>query len=126
MQPTLIRRALRADALLCGAAGIVMIVGGAARAPLLDLPAEVFVGAGVFFTPWTLALLWIARGNPISRAGAQAVIALNVAWVIASIALLLVLTPSPFGSAFVIAQAIAVGVLAELQYIGLKRAPAAA
>jgi hypothetical protein len=54
------------------------------------------------------------------------VIALNVAWVIASIALLFVLAPSPFGYAFVIAQAIALGVLAELQYIGLKRAPAAA
>ncbi len=126
MQPTLIRRALLADALLSGAAGIVMIVGGAALAPLLNLPAELLLGAGVFFIPWTLALLWIARGNPISRTGAQAVIALNLAWVLASIALLFVLTPSPFGYAFVIAQAIAVGILAELQFIGLKRAPAAA
>jgi hypothetical protein len=126
MQPTLIRRALLADALLSGAAGVVMIVGGAALAPLLNLPAELLIGAGVFFLPWTLALLWIARADTLSRAGAQAVIALNVAWVLASIALLFVLTPSPFGCAFVIAQAIAVGVLAELQYIGLKRALAAA
>ena len=126
MQPTLIRRALLADALLSGAAGIVMIVGGAALAPLLNLPAALLIGAGVFFIPWTLALLWIARANPLSRSGAQTVIAVNVAWVLASIALLFALTPSPFGVAFVIAQAIAVGVLAELQYIGLKRAPAAA
>ena len=40
MQATLIRRALLADALLSSAAGIVMIVGGAALAPLLNLPAE--------------------------------------------------------------------------------------
>lgn len=126
MQPSLIRRALLADALLSGAAGIVMIVGGAALAPLLNLPAELLIGAGIFFLPWTLALLWIARAKILSRAGAQAVIALNVAWVLASIALLFVLTPSAFGYAFVIAQAIAVGVLAEFQYIGLKRAPAAA
>ncbi|WP_135212552.1 hypothetical protein [Vitreimonas flagellata] len=126
MQPTLIRRALLADAILSGAAGIVMIVGGAALAPLLNLPAELLVGAGVFFIPWTLALLWIARATQLPRTGAQAVIALNVAWVLASIGVLFVLTPSPFGAAFVIAQAIAVGVLAELQYIGLKRAPAAA
>lgn len=126
MQPTLIRRALLADALLSGAAGIVMIVGGGALAPLLNLPVELLIGAGIFFLPWTLALLWIARAEILSRAGAQAVIALNVAWVLASIALLFVLTPSAFGYAFVIAQAIAVGVLAEFQYIGLKRAPAAA
>ncbi|HVK79189.1 MAG TPA: hypothetical protein VM915_01120 [Verrucomicrobiae bacterium] len=123
MQPTLIHRALLADALLSGAAGIVMIVGGATLAPLLNLPVELLVGAGIFFLPWTLALLWIARANPLPRAGAQAVIALNVAWVLASIALLFVLTPSAFGYAFVIVQAIAVGILAELQYIGLKRQP---
>lgn len=54
----------------------------------------------------------------------QAIIALNVLWVAGSIALLLggQVAPTTLGYAFVIMQAVVVGVLAELQFIGLRRA----
>ena len=47
----------------------------------------------------------------------------NAAWTLASIALLFsgAVTPNLFGEAIVAAQAIVVGVLAELQFIGLRR-----
>jgi hypothetical protein len=47
----------------------------------------------------------------------------NAAWIIASIALLFsgAVTPNLLGEAAVAMQAIAVGVFAELQYIGLRR-----
>jgi hypothetical protein len=55
------------------------------------------------------------------------VIAGNIAWTIASIALLFsgAVTPNLLGEAFVAAQAIATGVFAELQYIGLRRSSGA-
>jgi hypothetical protein len=51
------------------------------------------------------------------------VIAGNAAWTVGSIALLLsgAVTPNLFGEVFIVAQAIATGVFAELQYIGLRR-----
>jgi len=51
------------------------------------------------------------------------VIAGNAAWTVASIALLFsgAVSPNLLGEISVVAQAIATGVFAELQYIGLRR-----
>ena len=102
-------------------AGVVMILGANMLAPLLRLPAALLLGAGILLMPWMLALLWLARANIVPRAGVHGVIAVNAAWVLASIALLFVFAPSLFGYAFVIAQAVAVGVFTELQIIARRR-----
>jgi hypothetical protein len=54
------------------------------------------------------------------------VIAGNAAWTLASIALLLsdAVTPNLLGETAIALQAIVVGVLAELQYVGLRRSSA--
>jgi hypothetical protein len=59
----------------------------------------------------------------VPRALIVLVIAGNAAWTIGSIALLLsgAVTPNLLGEAVVAAQAMATGLLAELQYIGLRR-----
>ena len=51
------------------------------------------------------------------------VIAANAVWTVASVALLFSgeVAPNWLGEAFVAAQAIVVGVFAELQYLGLRR-----
>ena len=51
------------------------------------------------------------------------VVAGNAAWTLASIALLFssLITPNLLGEILVAAQAIATGVFAELQYLGLRR-----
>ena len=51
------------------------------------------------------------------------VIAGNAVWTLASIALLFsgAVTPNLLGETFVAAQAVVVGALAELQFIGLRR-----
>ena len=53
----------------------------------------------------------------------QSVIVGNAAWTLGSIALLFsgAVTPSLLGQIVVVAQAIATGVFAELQYVGLRR-----
>lgn len=59
----------------------------------------------------------------IPRAWIALVIAINGAWTIASIALLLsgAIHLNLFGEIVVVLQAAATGVLAELQYLGLRR-----
>jgi hypothetical protein len=73
--------------------------------------------------PWFAALVALARMASIPRAGVRAVIAVNALWAAGSIALLFWVSPSPLGYAFVIAQAAAVGVFAELQIVALRREP---
>jgi len=62
-----------------------------------------------------------SRNRPIGRRYFR--LAGNAAWTLASIALLFsgAVTPNLLGEVFVAAQAIAVGALAELQYIGLRQ-----
>jgi hypothetical protein len=56
------------------------------------------------------------------------VIAANAIWAIDSIALLFTgwVQPNLLGQAFVVAQALSVAAIAELQYIGVKRSGAVA
>ena len=63
------------------------------------------------------------RSEPASWSAVKLIIALNVAWVAGSIGLLMsgTVTPTVLGYAFVIVQAVVVGVFAELQFIGLRR-----
>jgi len=120
------RTILNADALVSGAAGLVMALGAGLLSPLTGLPELLLQFAGFSLGPWTLALLWLAQQAAIPRGGVMAVIAVNVAWVLASIAALFVVGPTALGYAFVIAQAVAVGVFAELQFFALRREARAA
>lgn len=126
MNTTFLRRVLLADAVVSGAAGLGMLIGGTFLAPLLNLPEPPLQIAGASLIPWFVALIWLARLNDIPRGGVIAVIAINAAWVLGSIAVLFAFSPSLFGYAFVIAQAVAVGLFAELQVVALKRAVHAA
>lgn len=124
MNSLFIRRVLLADAIVSGAAGVVMIAGAAFLAPLTSLPQELLQIAGLTLVPWFAALFLLARQPVISRNGVRCVIAINALWVAGSIAVLFAASPSLFGYVFVIAQAVAVGLFAELQVIALKREPA--
>jgi hypothetical protein len=124
MDSLFLRNVLLVDALVSGAAGAVMIIGAGLLAPLLDLPQPLLTIAGVALIPWLIALFALSRMTLIPRAAVRTVIAVNIAWVLASIAALFAFSPSLIGYAFVIAQALAVGAFAELQIIALKREPA--
>lgn len=123
MQSTLLSRALMADALLSGAAGVLMILAGPLLAAQLNAPVGAVQFIGAAFLPWSAALIALARRASVPRGAVTWVIGLNAAWVAASIAVLFVLQPTALGYVLLIAQAVAVGVLAELQFVGLKRLP---
>ena len=124
---TFLRYALLADAIASGTTGLLMIAGADLLTGLLGLPAALMREAGLLLVPYVAFVAYVGTREAISRPAVQGVIALNVLWVAASIGLLMSgwVAPTTLGYAFVIAQAIVVGVFAELQIIGLRRAATA-
>jgi len=119
-----LRNVLMLDALVSGAAAILMIAGGSLLAPLLELPASLIFWAGLALVPWVAMLLVVARRSEVSRLVMIDIVAINALWVVASFGLLVsgAVSPNLFGIAFVAAQALAVALFAELQFVGLRRA----
>lgn len=124
----LLRQSLVADALISGATGLLMLLGAGVLDDLLAIPAALMRGAGLSLLPFAAALLHLARREQLPPPAIGAVIAINVAWVAASLLLLVSgwIAPNGLGIAFVVAQAVAVAVFAEVQYLGLRRSRAAA
>ncbi|MEW6706046.1 MAG: hypothetical protein AB1430_14470 [Pseudomonadota bacterium] len=120
---TLLRRALLADAAASGGSGALLAFAAVPLAGLFGLPALLLQGAGLFTLAYGVLVAWLGTRERVWRPAVWAVIAGNGLWVLGS-AELLFTSPSltGWGQAYVIAQALAVAVLAELQFIGLRRA----
>jgi hypothetical protein len=120
---SLLRRALLADAVFSGIAAVLLTADAGAFASLLELPEALLRETGLFLIAYTALVGWLSSRSSLPRAPVMIVIAGNTAWTLGSIALLLsgAVTPNGLGETFVVAQAIATGVFAELQYMGLRR-----
>jgi hypothetical protein len=121
--PLFLRRVLLADAAAGAAAGLLMLIGAGMLESLLNLPAALLRTAGASLLPFAAFLVWLGTRKSPPRAAVWAVIALNAVWVADSFYLLLSgwVAPNAAGQAFIAAQALAVAVLAELEYFGLRR-----
>ena len=122
----LLRLALRIDAAASGALGVAGVVAAPALSDLLGPPAPLLFGVGVFFVVFALALLVLAARPSIPRAAARTVVVGNGLWVVGSVVATVAgwnaLTAPGVG--VVLAQALAVAVFADLQWLGLRRAAA--
>jgi hypothetical protein len=118
-----LRRAILADAIFSGASAVLLTFGAGELAPLANLPETLLRETGLFLILYALVVGWLGTRLAMPKPLVAIVISGNAAWTLASIALLFsgAVTPNLLGEAFVAAQAIAVGALAELQYIGLRR-----
>lgn len=121
-----LRRVLLADAVASAGAGLLMAFGANFLTGLLGLPTMLLIEAGIFLLPYAAFVGWMGTRGKLPKALVWLVILGNAAWVLASIGLLVWLAPTALGYAFVIGQALVVGLFAELQYIGLKRPVAVA
>ena len=102
---------------------LLMIAGAGLVEGLLGLPAALLRGAGLVLMPYVAFVIYTGTRETISRPAVWAIIVANVLWAAAS-ALLLVsgwVAPTALGIAFVIAQAVVVALLGELQYMGLRQ-----
>ena len=118
-----LRRAIVADAIFSGASALLLTFGAGALVSLLNLPEALLRETGLFLIAYAALVGWLGTRQSMPKALVGIVIAGNAAWTIASIGLLFsgAVTPNLLGEAAVAIQAIAVGVFAELQYIGLRR-----
>ena len=123
----LLRRALLADAIFSGISAVVMTLGAGTLAPFLNLPEALLRETGLFLVAYTALVGWLGTRLSVPKALVMIVVAGNAVWTLASIALLFsgAVTPNLTGEIVVVAQAIATGVFAELQFMGLRRSVAA-
>jgi hypothetical protein len=121
--PTLLRFALIADLAFSAVAAVLLSAVAGPLGGLFALPADFVRAVGLVLVPWCAILILVLAGKLPAVAGTRFVIAANAAWVVASIALLFTgwVAPNALGTAFIVVQAVAVAVFAELQFIGLRR-----
>ncbi|HEX6993955.1 MAG TPA: hypothetical protein VF339_07385 [Gammaproteobacteria bacterium] len=125
-QTKLLRVVLAFDAVTCVLMGSALLLAGSALGELLAIPPVVLRAAGAVLLLFAAGVGYLARRAVPSSAGVIAVIALNALWAIESLLALWAgwLDPNALGTAFVVAQAIAVAVIAEVQFLGMRRARA--
>lgn len=122
--PRFLSRVLLVDAVATGATAALLLVGAGFLQPLLDLPAALLRGAGLFLVPFVAWVAAMSRMPEVPPRAMAAVVAINAAWVVASVWLVVAgpFRPNGFGIAFVLVQAFAVAVFADLGWFGLRAA----
>jgi hypothetical protein len=122
-----LRTVLLVDAATCVATGLLMALGADILAQFTAIPVPLLRYAGVSLFPVAafIALVGMYRFGPPA---VWIVIAGNALWVAGSLLLLVdsLISPNVLGYVFVGAQAVAVAVLAELEYFGLRQTMAVA
>ena len=121
--PKFLRNVLFADAASCLGSGALQVAFTGQLADLLRLPAGLLQATGLFLLAYATVVVLVATREPIPRGPVWLFVAGNFAWAAGCVALLAAtpLAPSALGQAWVVAQAAAVVVLAELQWAGLRR-----
>ncbi len=123
-----LRRAVQGDAIITGAMAVLLVAAAGLLSPLLNLPESYLREVGIFLVVYAVLVGFLGTRELMPKLAVWLVIAANAIWAIDSIALLFTgwVSPNLLGQAFVVAQALSVAAIAELQYIGLKRSGAAA
>jgi hypothetical protein len=122
-----LRRVLLADAVISGTTGLLLLVGAGSLTALLGIPEDFMRYTGASLLPFAGLVGYLATRERLPRAAVWAVIVYNVLWAVDSALILMTgwLAPSALGYAFIVAQALVVAVLAELQYFGVRRSSVA-
>lgn len=122
------RNVLAADAVSCLGSGALQVGFTGAMAGLLGLPAPLLASTGVFLLVYGAFVGWLSTRRPAPRAIVRLLVIGNLGWAAGCLALLAggFAAPTALGVAWVVVQALTVTVLAQLQWLGLRAAPAPA
>ena len=125
---TFLRFVLLVDAATCFANGLLMIFASSSVAQISGLPETLVRYAGFSLLPFAMFLVFLATRQLSSQYLVWAAILLNVLWTADSLLLLVTgwVAPTPLGYLLVTAQALGVGTLAGLEYVGLRKSVVAA
>ncbi|OBG83508.1 hypothetical protein A5699_03875 [Mycobacterium sp. E802] len=120
---SLLRLAMRLDAVLVGISGIALLAAAGWFADLTGLPTSVEYGVGIFSVVYGIAVFALAGIERVRPAGIGTVIA-NAACTVIALAAVFTMTLTTAGVVVVIVTGLYTLVMAELQYVGVKRIPA--
>jgi hypothetical protein len=124
--PRFLPAVLWADAASALATGALQLAAAPLLSEWLGLSAGLLTASGWVLLAVGAYAAWIARG-PIRRPAVLALVAGNALWVAGCVELLLTgAAATALGVAWLVVQALAVGVLAEMEWMGLRRAPSTA
>jgi hypothetical protein len=123
-----LRYALIGDALASGATGLLLAGGAGFLTEILGLPESLMRYTGLFLLPYAAVVAYLGTRQKLSKGAVLVIIAANALWVAESFLLLFSgwVSPTGLGTAFVIAQALAVAGFAEAQFIGLRKSSTSA
>lgn len=126
-----LRTVIALDAAVCGVGGAALALDAGLLEGPLGLSPALMQPVGGFLLVYAGLLAWLATRPALPRAGVWALVAFNLLWTVESVALVALgfAQPTPLGLAVVIGQAVGAAVVADLQWIALRRAartPAAA
>jgi hypothetical protein len=122
-----LRSMLLVDLVATIASALLLLIGAGAVDGVLGVSAPILRGAGLVLVPFGALQAWLVSRDEPPAGAVTALIAGNVVWAVASVAVLFgLLAPTAIGYGFVLVQAAGVAALAELQTVGLRRARAAA
>jgi hypothetical protein len=120
--PRFLRHVLAVDAASCAASALLHLLGATALAPLLGLSHGLIVASGLALLVFVAAAAYLATCEPMPRGPVWALIAGNWLWVLACLALLFSgAAGTAYGQAYTVMQAVAVAVIAELEWMGVRR-----
>ena len=120
---SLLRFALRLDAIATAVTGALMLFFSTDLEALLQLPATLLAGAGAFCLLYAMVVWTLAQREALPRWAVWTVIVGNALWAIdcAALSFIGLVSPSTLGIGFLLMQAVVVAGFAELQYVGLRR-----
>ncbi|MDO9707426.1 hypothetical protein [Paracraurococcus lichenis] len=119
-----LRRVLWLDAASCIGMGLLLAALAAPLARWFGLPQMLLHETGLFLIAFAALVAALAWRQASPRLLFWLVVVGNVLWALDSVLLLVSgwVAPTALGGVFVVAQALVVAVLAELEYAGLRRA----
>lgn len=114
------RQSLQLDAAASGALGLLLLVFSGPADEHLGLAVGLSIGVGAFLLVWAAVVGWVSTKD--SNALTTEIAYANIGWVLASVVFLVAASLPALGVAFVLAQAAAVAVFAELQIVAVRKA----
>ncbi len=117
-----LREVVLADAGVCVATGLLSVGAASWLSSTLDLPAALLAGSGAILLAYGTGLLMLGTRRPIPRTGVYGAIGVNLAWAVACVVLLFSawIDPNGLGIAFILVNLVAVLVVADLEFLGLR------
>lgn len=124
VRSTTLRTIIALDAAACGLAGAGLALDAQMLAGPLGLSAQVLQPIGLFLVAYAAVLAWLATRPALPRPVVWTLVAFNLAWAMESLALPALgwAQPTGLGLALIVAQAAMAVVVADLQFLALRRA----